>query len=240
MNPSNQVEEAMARLDDETRALLELSSQRRMSDADLADLLRLDQEEVAERRRRAQQRLNLEMGVVGDGLPEPAREHGGGRGRWIAAGVGGLVVAAIVAIVLASGNDSSDKGKPAAAAPKSGSSQPAGSSKPAAPANGPVRTMQVLNQTHGRGTAQLAGGRLRLRLHDFLTPNAGGYAVWLYNSPSDARLLYATADTTIQTDLALPAGYRRYRYVDVARAVPQLRSPHSGLSLLRVPLAELR
>jgi len=226
----------MARLDPETRALLELSSRRHMSDADLADLLRLEQEEVTERRRRAEQRLDLELGVV----PEPpaaAPKHG--RSRWVVAGVVGLIVAAVVAVVLGTGND--DKSDQSKAAPRGAKETPSGGA-PAAPTAkaGPVRTMQVLNDTHGRGTAQLAGGRLRLRLGGFLTPNGGGYAVWLFNSRDDARLLYSTADTTIASDLKLPRGYERYRYVDVARAVPELRSPHSGLSLLRVPIAELR
>ncbi len=230
----------MARLDAETRALLELSSQRQVSDADLADLLRLDQEEVTERRRRAEQRLNLELGVVDRPLPPADEEAPSRRGRWIAAAVVGLVVAAVVAVVLAAGNDEKpDKSKPAAA----GKPEPSGGT--AAPTRtpvkkGPVRTMEVLNDTHGRGTAQLVGSRLRLKLTGFLTPNGGGYAVWLFNSQDDARLLYATADTTVATDLKLPRGYERYRYVDVARAVPQLRSPHSGLSLLRVPIADLR
>lgn len=229
----------MARLDPETRALLELSSRRHMSDADLADLLRLEQEEVAERRRRAEQRLDLELGVV----PEPAAAAPErGRSRWIVAGVVGLTVAAVVAVVLGTGNhEKSDQSKPAAA-PRAGAKETPSGGAPAAPTAkaGPVRTMQVLNDTHGRGTAQLAGGRLRLRLGGFLTPNGGGYAVWLFNSRDDARLLYSTADTTIASDLKLPRGYGRYRYVDVARAVPELRSPHSGLSLLRVPIAQLR
>jgi hypothetical protein len=226
----------MARLDPETRALLELSSKRGVSDADIADLLRLDEEEIAERRRRAEQRLAFELVTV-DTRPEAAKRP---VGRMAAAVVlaGAAVVAAVLLIVLGGGGEerksASQRGAPA---PEGNNSQ-----RPAASA-GPARAMERLNSTHGRGTAQLLrsgnGTRLRLRLSDFLTPRGGGYAVWLFNSRADARRLYATADTTINTDLPLPRGYRRYEFVDVARAVPRLTSAHSGLSLLRVRVAAL-
>ena len=43
----------------------------------------------------------------------------------------------------------------------------------------------------------------------------------------------------INTDLELPRGYRRYEFVEVSRAVPELRSDHNGMTLLRVPVADL-
>lgn len=67
---------------------------------------------------------------------------------------------------------------------------------------------------------------------------AGGYAVWLYNSPQDTRGLAATAQTSFDLSLALPRGSRRYRYVDVSREA-DTRPSHSGLSLLRLALARL-
>jgi hypothetical protein len=144
-------------------------------------------------------------------------------------------VAAVVLVVALAGGGKAHKAQPAPAEPKA---------KSPTTSAAPVRRMEVLNSTHGRGTAQLlrsgSGARLRLRLNDFLTPNGGGYAVWLFNSDTDARRLYATEGTTIERDLALPSDYGRFKYVDVARAVPSLNSPHGGLSLLRVSIASLR
>jgi hypothetical protein len=103
--------------------------------------------------------------------------------------------------------------------------------------------MERLNGTYGRGTAQLLqdaeGAQLRLDVSSFLRPVGGGYAVWLYSSAEDARRLYTTTDTSIERDFQLPADFDEYRYVEVARAIPELDSDHSGLSLLRVRVDEL-
>ena len=104
--------------------------------------------------------------------------------------------------------------------------------------------MQRLNGTNGRGTAQLVRSgetaRLRLEVESFLTPNRGGYAVWLYTPGGAARRLFATTDTAFARELPLPKGLARFKFAEVARAVPDLDSDHSGLSLLRVPLSRLR
>ena len=104
--------------------------------------------------------------------------------------------------------------------------------------------MQRLNGTNGRGTAQIvrSGGtaRLRLEVESFLTPNRGGYAVWLHTPGGPARRLFATADTAFAREFPLPKNLAPFRFAEVARAVPDLDSDHSGLTLLRVPLSRLR
>ena len=104
--------------------------------------------------------------------------------------------------------------------------------------------MQRLNGTNGRGTAQIvrSGGRSRLRLEvtAFLRPNGGGYAVWLYTPGRAARRLFATTQTAFAREFPLPKDIGRFRFAEVARAVPALDSDHSGLTLLRVPLSRLR
>jgi hypothetical protein len=218
----------MGRLAPEERALLELSSKQGVSDQEIADLLRLDAEEVAERRRRAELRLKLEE--------KPAAEPRRSRTPLVAGVLILGAVVAVAAIVLASGGD--DEARETARR-----GEPTQGQKSAAASAGPVRAMERLNGTYARGTAQLlrSGGsaRLRLRLSEFRPPQGGGYAVWLTGSQGDGRWLYATASTTINTDLRLRRDYRRYRYLEVVRAVPELRSDHSGLTLLRLPVAEL-
>jgi hypothetical protein len=99
--------------------------------------------------------------------------------------------------------------------------------------------MQRLNGTYGRGTAQITGSKLHLKVSSFLQPQGGGYAVWLYNSRDDAKRLYSTTKTSIDRDIPLPDGFEKYRFVEVARAIPDLDSDHSGISLLRARVSEL-
>ena len=77
-------------------------------------------------------------------------------------------------------------------------------------------------------------------MRGFLRPNGGGYAVWLYTPSGPARRLFATADTEFRREFPLPKDLSPFRFAEVARAVPDLDSDHSGLSLLRVPIASLR
>ena len=64
--------------------------------------------------------------------------------------------------------------------------------------------------------------------------------MWLYNSADNSRRLYSTTDTDWERDIPLPADYGKYGYIEIARAVPDLNSDHSGLSLLRVSVADLQ
>jgi hypothetical protein len=241
---------ALSRLAPESRALVELSYRRGLGDDEIGELLGVEPEEVARRREAAVSGL----GVTGDQLDEywnPGKDQepvatapaaaAPARRRVPVALLAALALAAVVLliVVLASGGDS-DEGT-TAQAPASEGGTTTESAAPT-PAN-PPRPMQRLNGTYGRGTAQLvrSGERtvLRLNVAHFLQPQGGGYAVWLYNSPDDARRLYATTATSIERDIPLPGNFARYRYAEVARAIPDLDSDHSGLSLLRTRLAAL-
>ena len=163
-----------------------------------------------------------------------------------------LVVAAVVAVVVESGSSdekSHSAGSKSASGTNTASTQtsPGGTqtsptqatTTPSPSASQPALTMERLNGTYGHGTAQLSGGRLRIRATGFLRPVGGGYAVWLLNSAADARRLYATAGTSIESDFTLPSDWKRYRYVEVARAIPELTSDYSGLPLLRIRVKDL-
>jgi hypothetical protein len=154
-----------------------------------------------------------------------------------------LVLGVVLVVALASGGDDNADDATEAAAGDIGVTTPAKEEAPTV-ATSTAQRMQRLNGTYGHGTAQIAdaGGEpvLRLRVSGFLQPEGGGYAVWLYNSGDDGRRLYATRRTTIERDLPLPSGYEDFRYVEVARAIPDLDSDHSGISLLRARVDELR
>jgi hypothetical protein len=108
--------------------------------------------------------------------------------------------------------------------------------------DGPVTDFQRLNHTHGAGTVRLIRSsprtRVQLRVWGFLRPRGGGYAVWLYNSPGDARRLAFTTWSSFHGELRLPRNYARFRFVDISRELTD-DSAHSGLSLLRAPLGSL-
>ena len=162
----------------------------------------------------------------------------------VALGSGLLVIGAVIAvIVITSGGDGSpdDQGAAPASAARSGSQASPGG-RPAPKQPGPRVTFRRLNGTYGRGTAQLISegdsARLRVRVTSLLRPLGGGYALWVLNSPNDARQLLSTRDTTLDRDVLLPPGYARYRYVELSRESTD-NPRHSGLSLLRAPLQEL-
>ena len=180
-----------------------------------------------------------------------ATGDGAGRRRGLLALAGLAVLVLALIVLLSAGGD--DDGKSSSTRTGSAAKKRDGKEKPAStqpkaedapPTGGRARQMERLNGTYGRGTAQIVdadGGRaaLRLKVSGFLKPTGGGYAVWLINPPDDARRLYATADTAITRRIPLPDGYEKYQYVEIARAVPDLDSPHSTFSLLRVRVSAL-
>ncbi len=161
-----------------------------------------------------------------------------------AVGLGLLVIGAVVAaIAIGFGGDggSDDQGAaPMTTAPSGGQTMSRG--RPAPKQTGPRVTFERLNGTYGRGTAQLISegdsARLRVRVTSLLRPVGGGYVLWVLNSPKDARQLLSTRDTSLDSDVRLPPGYARYRYVELSRE-PTDDPGHGGLSLLRAPLQEL-
>ncbi len=72
-----------------------------------------------------------------------------------------------------------------------------------------------------------------------LPPREEAYAVWLYNSITDARLLDRVVGTVLDVNRRLPADASRYKYIDVSREPIDDNPNHSGASVMRVPTAEL-
>jgi hypothetical protein len=168
-----------------------------------------------------------------------------GLGHWIAALVAALAIAAIVLVVIVANadNGSNNTSRTTSSPAKTTATDSAGTkTTPATPGAGPVVTLQRLNGTNGKGTAQLTGlpsqPKVHLKVRDFLEPQGGGYAVWLYNSPDDAKLLHSTTQPDLDVTLPLPTGYRNYRFVDVSREA-DANPGHMGLSLLRTAFADL-
>jgi hypothetical protein len=157
------------------------------------------------------------------------------------AGAAVLLLALIVALASGGDDDSAPQTAKQSTTKKKGDgtkTQP-GETPPPAGGGRPV-AFERLNGTYGHGSARILGGaKLRLRVSGFLQPSSGGYAVWLIGPGEKTHRLYVTKDTSINRDLPLPDGYEDFDYVEVARAVPALSSPHSSFSLLRVRLKAL-
>ena len=271
MPARDRVAAAIASLDPASRALLELSTRRGLSEEEIGDLLGTEPAEIRRRRLESVARLGAQLGVgaahhyeLEDQLSRlddaewraehpaagPAPDTRRRRAPVVVGGVLLLVAAAVAVLVLGSGDGDRDGRSPDPGGEKSASrdgDEKAKNPKPqkARPGvtTGRVLAMERLNDTRGRGTAQIrrqgARAQVRLRATGFLRPRGGGYAVWLNSPGVAARRLYATDKTSIERDIPLPADVGRYRFLEVARAVPRLNSRHSGLSLLRVPIAEL-
>jgi hypothetical protein len=260
----DRIAEAVAGLDPQQRAMLELSARRGLGDDEIADVLQVDSTEVGRRREEALDLLAARLGLTEEQRPGLGRElEGLSEEHWRAtpAATGGsprrvlrvvavtvLVTAAvIVGLVLAlsgSGGGDEEASRPEPTAAKA-TPEPAPETAPqAAPRPARVVTMQRLNGTNGRGTAQIvrSGGtsRLRLEVDSFLRPNGGGYAVWLHSPGRTAHRLFATTQTAFEREFPLPKDLTRFEFAEVARAVPALDSDHSGLTLLRVPLSRLQ
>jgi hypothetical protein len=89
-----------------------------------------------------------------------------------------------------------------------------------------------------KGSANLVDGGKRLQLDVSGLP-AGAYQVWLYDSIIDARSIAKGNGPTLSLDLKLPANASHYKFVDISREPADGNPNHSGLSVLRVPLATL-
>jgi hypothetical protein len=88
------------------------------------------------------------------------------------------------------------------------------------------------------GSARIVGRQLRLRLRG-LPRTAGGYTAWLYNSIADAAPVarFAGGNGSLKAELSRkPSGYR---FIDISREPPDGNPNHSGISVLRVPVASL-
>lgn len=247
---ADRVEGALGQLGPEDRALIELSFVRGVSDADIASLLGAEPDAVRKRREDA---LGELAAAAGDGSnegrasavehlrahanstedpaeprPDPAapkgRQERRGR-RLLAALVGGLAIAALVALVLAlAGQNDETPG--------------AGAGRPPEPAQ-----LRPLIPGPATGTGRLTkrgdSTRLRLSVKGLPRPRKGGYEIWLYNSVSDSRPLGGQPRGSFSTDTPLPAGYERYRFVDISREPHDGNRNHSGQSVLRLSVSAL-
>ena len=94
----------------------------------------------------------------------------------------------------------------------------------------------------GAGSARIAGRGRRTRLElgvSGLPALEEEYAVWLYNSVTDARRLGAAQAGRFKLSSTLPAGAARYTWIDISREPLDGNSNHSGESVLRVRLADV-
>jgi hypothetical protein len=264
---ADQVDGALRQMSPEERALIELSLVRGVSNADIASLLGTEPRTVRERRDVALGELATAAGDGSDRGRAAAADHLRGRDRKADSGVateldsdataavdeaegseaaaaqqpqgrrwatrlglallGGLVIAALVALVLALVGKGDDNGAGIGAAP------------PPKPAR-----LEPLISGSATGTARVmtSGGttRLRLSVRGLPAPPKGGYVIWLYNSVSDARALGGQLRGTFTTDTPLPAGYERFRFIDISREPADGNRNHSGQSVLRLSVSSLR
>ena len=125
---------------------------------------------------------------------------------------------------------------------KTNGSEPAAAPQtPAEPKPAPrAIRLEPVGAGGARGTASLDGDRLNLRLRGLPAPQSGAYEIWLYDSVIDAKSLASSKDAKVDLDAKLPANAGDYEFVDVSIEPADGNRNHSGQSVLRVPLKKLR
>ncbi len=241
------MDQVLADLSAESRALLELSVRRGIPDDEIASLLGTTESGVKVRREAVMEEVADALGEEPDEeLRERMGEHLGDRGnlfappagngyemsepkrrgRLLPALLGGLLIAAVVAAVLALSGGGEDP-------------QPRRTAQ-----LGPTAELEPLpGMPPGRARARLVrrDGRDRLELNVIGLPRPrGSYAVWLYSNVTQAKQLGRFPTGNFELDALLPRDADRYRDVDVSLEPDDGNDNHSGASLLRVPLARLR
>jgi hypothetical protein len=251
---------SLRRVDPQDRAILDLSLRRKVKDEVVAAVLRMQPEDVAPRREAALDRLAAELGVDhgeraslsqvllelpadqwpadsqgGQPEPTPAPAPAPERHRLRPLAVAAVVVVgallgALIGLLLFGGDSEDEKGSPA----------PPPAQKAVAPAS--VSLEPITPDFPGQGTARIEGtgtnSRLVMSLRN-LPPREEAYAVWLYNSVGDAKLVDRAVGTTLDLNRRLPADPAGYKYIDVSREPIDDNPNHGGASVLRVPIAGL-
>lgn len=260
---SEHMENALAALSPDDRALLELSLMRGVSDEEIAGLLKVDTHHVQVRRDEALDQLIERLDDAAEltelldqrngdesapttelppvsGQDAPPAESNGATGaartrppRRLILLGLPLVAAVVLAVVIASSGGGGEE-------PERGRQQPPPpverkpvQKQPAAPS---VALEPVGAASGARGTASISDGRLELRASRL---PRGAYTVWLYDSAVDAEPVARFNGTSGAVYVRLPKGWERYASVDVSREPADGNPNHSGESLLRAAVSKL-
>jgi hypothetical protein len=150
------------------------------------------------------------------------------RRRAFAAGLGLIVIVAVLVITLSTGSGGHHKAapKPVAASPLHGSATFAG--LPGGP-------------TGVSGSVELEGTSKRpllaVTVSGLPPPGNGYYELWLYNSIIDSVPLPRLSASSSRLVVSLPAGFRRYQWLDISLQPPGTVN-HSGESILRTAVPQ--
>jgi hypothetical protein len=98
--------------------------------------------------------------------------------------------------------------------------------------------------TAGFAAVAVTGGKPQLAVRAKLPPSGErAYEVWLYNSKTDAVSIGAQrtdAQGNFEGAGELPAGWEKYKFIDVSLENVDSKREHSGRSILRAPLAAMQ
>jgi hypothetical protein len=191
--------------------------------------------------------------VAGRSVLSPAAQSALRRRRIIGGAIGLVVLAAIVVGILAltgvfGGDDDSGSEASAGGSGDTGT-QTTGGSNQQPQVLGQI-PLKALKGTKAQGTAYILeqGGERVLAVTAKLPPlpatqRKAAYNVWLFNSPKDSESIGAQF-TTPQGDYQgvgkLPENFERFKFIDVSRQPFNNKTGHSGDSVLRGAVADLK
>jgi hypothetical protein len=162
------------------------------------------------------------------------------RRRLLALVLAGAAAIVLVIVLASSGGGSKSTSTPKAPAPaRPAAAAPTSSPSPAPAAKGGAALSALAPSSSAKGTARLRGRRLTLSVSGLAAP-AGSYEVWLYNDQIDAVPVTSFRSGSTTVSATLPQSPAGYRYLDVSLEPADGNPNHSGQSVLRVPLRDLR
>ena len=203
----------------------------------------------------AKKRGDDEAPVPRRSVLSPAARSALRRRRLIGGAIGALLLAGLVVGILALAGVFSGDDDKKAASDASAKTSPAGGANTDAGQGGQPRVLgQIPLRPIGGAKAQgvayiLQQGNQRVlavtaRLPPLpATQRKAAYNVWLFNSPKDSESLgaqFTSAKGVYQGVGPLPANFERFKFVDVSRQPFNNKTGHSGDSLLRGAVAELK
>jgi hypothetical protein len=146
-----------------------------------------------------------------------------------------LITIAALIIALTNGDDDKTSDEPAAQEqPQQQPDRPA----PDEPAEPRAVPLTPLGSGNAKGSASISDDKLKLRASGLPDAQGGVYTVWLYDSIIDAKRLTDMRGRTATA--TLPRDARGYEFLDVSLEPRDGNANHSGQSVLRIELKELR
>lgn len=237
---------ALGRLDPADRALLELSLRQGVKDPDLAELMRMDEEQVRHRRDVALEDLGDDVGIdERERLVATLLDHWRAPGSQATTPVEpahdaepssrrAMIVTIVIVALLGIGTGT------LLAVLTQDDDEPGRSAAPAAslPRGAALDPLPAARGARGEARIERRGRQWVVLLAVRGLPR-GTYRVWLYDSVRRSIPVARFGSGHSAGQARLPGDPARFRFLDISREASRSRPKHNGASVLRAPIERL-